>query len=181
MFIIGYKLHIPPMSRNIFLTFDEYTEIRNELGIKRKKCKITNQMEDEFWNFRIPPFRLREWKKEVKKGWSDGYCFERTGVWTETLENLKSQHLINTLCKQEWRCHDLNNCAIFEIEREHQFFNFLGWIFNARLKEELDIRTPKERLHKIWQMMGKKMRLKDKNMWFQSDLEYLANEVMTKC
>ena len=30
-------------------------------------------------------------------------------------------------------------------------------------------------------MMGKKMRLKDKNMWFQSDLEYLANEVMTKC
>ena len=181
MFIIGYKLHIPPMSRNIFLTHSEWTEIREELGIKRKKCKITNQMEDEFWNFRIPPFRLREWKKEIKKGWSDGYCFERTGVWTETLENLKSQHLINTLCKQEWRCQDLGNSLLFEIEREHQFFNFLGWIFNARLKEELDIRTSKERLHKIWQMMGKKMRLKDKNMWFQSDLELLANEVMTKC
>ena len=39
---------------------------------------------------------------------------------------------------------------VFEIEREHQFFNFLGWILNARLKEELDIKTSKERLHKIW-------------------------------
>ena len=88
---------------------------------------------------------------------------------------------IRDRCKQEWRCQDLGNCAIFEIEREHQFFNFLGWIYNARLKEELDIRTSKERLYKIWQMMGKTIKLKNKNMWFQSDLERLANEVIAKC
>ena len=171
-----------PMSRNIILSFDEWTEIRKELGIKRVRCKYTNELEDEHWNFKIYPYPLKEWKKRMrtykKGGWADKYCFDRTGVHRETLNKLKSQHLINTLCKQEWRCQDLGNSLLFEIEREHQFFNFLGWIFNARLKEELDIRTSREKLIQIWEAMSKEINNSDKHCWFHRDLDRLADKVI---
>tara|TARA_R100000773_G_C4175703_1_gene87552 strand:+ start:130 stop:654 length:525 start_codon:yes stop_codon:yes gene_type:complete len=170
------------MSRNIVLSFDEWTEIRKELGIKKERCTITNELEDEHWNFKIYPYPLKEWKKRIraykKKGWVDYYCFERTGVYRETLENLKSQHLINTLCKQEWREWDFNNFGIFEIEEEYNFYHFLGWLYNARLKEELDIYTPREKLYRIWEIMSKTIRLKSEKKWFNWDLEKLADEVI---
>ena len=171
-----------PMSRNIVLSFDEWTEIRKELGIKRVRCKYTNELEDEHWNFKIYPYPLKEWKKRMrtykKGGWADKYCFDRTGVYRETLNKLKSQHLINRLCQQEWREWDFNNFGIFEIEQEYNFYHFLGWIYNARLKEELDIYTPREKLYRIWEIMSKTIRLKSEKKWFNWDLEKLADEVI---
>ena len=166
------------MTRNIYLKFDEWTEIRKELGIKRKRCKFSHQMEDEYWNFRLSPYRLSEWKKEIKKGWDYGYCFERTGVHSDTLKKLKSQHLINRLCQEEWRVHDLYNLPVFELDREYRFHYFLGWIFNARLKEELDIYTSRDKLYRIWEIMSKTIKLKSEKRWFQWNLESLANEVI---
>ena len=166
------------MSRNIFLKFDEWTEIRKELGIKRKRCKFSHQMEDEYWNFRLSPYRLSEWKKEIKKGWDYGYCFERTGVHSDTLKKLKSQHLINRLCQEEWRVHDLYNLPVFELDHEYHFHSFLGWIYNANLKEELDIYTSRDKLYRIWEIMSKKIKLDSETRWFQWNLESLANEVI---
>ena len=166
------------MSRNIFLKFDEWTEIRKELGIMRKRCKFSNRMEDEYWNFRLSPYRLSEWKKEIKKGRDYGYCFERTGVHSETLKKLKSQHLINRLCEEEWREHDLYNFPVFELDHDYAFHFFLGWIFNARLKEELDIYTSRDKLYRIWEIMSKKIKLDSETRWFQWNLESLANEVI---
>ena len=165
------------MSRNIYLKFDEWTEIRKELGIKRKRCKFSNQMEDEYWNFHLSPFRLSEWKKENKKGRSY-HCFERTGVHSKTLEKVKSQHLINRLCQEEWREHDLYNYPVFELDHKYAFHFFLGWIFNANLKEELDIYTPRDELYRIWEIMSKTIKLKSETKWWQWTLEKLADKVI---
>ena len=171
------------MSRNIVLSYDEWTEIRKELGIKQERCKHTNELEDEHWNFKVFRVPLKDWRQRVReskrKGWRDDYyCFERKGVYRETLKNLKSQHLINTLCKQEWREHDFNNYGIFEIEHEYNFYHFLGWLYNARLKEELDIYTSREKLYRIWEIISKTIRLKSEKKWFYWDLEKLADEVI---
>ena len=166
------------MSRNIYLKFDEWTEIRKELGIKRERCKFSNEMEDEYWNFHLFQFPLKEWKKRVKKYSEATKCFERTGVNPRTLEKLKSQHLINRLCQENWREHDLYNMPVFELKYEYAFHYFLGWIFNANLKEELDIYTSRDELYRIWEIMSKTIKLKSETRWFYWNLEELANEVI---
>ena len=171
------------MSRNIVLSYDEWSEIRKELGIKQNRCEHTNQLEDEYWNFKVYPYPLKEWRQRVReskrKGWREyGYCFERTGVCTETLEKLKSQHLINRLCQQNWREWDFNNISFLDINHEYNFHYFLGWIYNARLKNKLDIYTSREKLYRIWEIMSKTIRLKSEKKWWPSDLERLADEVI---
>ena len=182
------------MSRNISLTLSEWTEIREELGIKRKKCKITKRIEDEYWAYKLYPGELSEWKKTAKEYPSYTHCFRRAGAYC--VKDLKSQHLINRLCQQEYRGGDLNYVQIFEPfprygepgdyhiheeRREENFLNFIGFLFNCRLKEELDIRTPREKLIQIWEAMSKEIANSEKTCWFHWDLDRLANEVITKC
>ena len=39
--------------RNIFLSLSEWTEIREELGIKRERNKYTKRLEDQYWLFKL--------------------------------------------------------------------------------------------------------------------------------
>tara|TARA_B100000508_G_scaffold51240_1_gene39818 strand:- start:230 stop:754 length:525 start_codon:yes stop_codon:yes gene_type:complete len=171
------------MSRNIWLTFEEWTEIRKELGIKRERCKFSNEMKDEYWNFYLPDNQIKKWKEDIKRrkekyGLDDeGRCFERTGVQSDTLKKIKSQHLINRLCEQDWRPQDFGY-NFFNLKEERNFNLFIGWIFNTQLREKLDITTSREKLHRLWQLMSKKIELESETRWFTWTLEKLANEIL---
>ena len=67
---------------------------------------------------------------------------------------------------------------VFELDHEYHFYSFLGWIFNARVKEELDIYTSRDKLYRIWEIMSKTIKLKSEKRWFQWNLEDLADEVI---
>ena len=175
------------MSRNVFLTLDEWTQIRQELGIKRKKCKIMNRMQDEYWAYDLSPNQLKDWKKTVKTYPNAEHCFSRAGVYTGLLDQLKSQHLINRLCQQDYRSQDLMHCDLFntspfsqrdcdEDNRKRNFYNWIGWAFSSI--KDLDIYTSKEELNAIWLEMCKEVR-NGKETWFDWDLRRLFQDVKT--
>ena len=92
------------MSRNIFLSIDEWQQIREELKVKKRRCKITRRMEDEYWNFRLFPIEIKEWKSSAKKYPQDTTrCFPRTGVNPETLDKIKTPRLFNRLLQENYR------------------------------------------------------------------------------
>ena len=64
----------------------------------------------------------------------------------------------------------------FNLKEESNFNLFIGWIFNTGL--ELDITTSREKLHKLWQLMSKKIELESETRWFTWTLEKLANEIL---
>ena len=165
------------MSRNIWLTFEEWTELRKELGIKRERCKLTNELEDEYWRFHLYNNQIKKWKEDIKR-WgkhSETRCFSRVGIDYDILRKLKSQHLINRLLEQDWRPQDFGY-NFFNLEHEGNFYIFIGWIFNTRL--ELDITTSREKLHRLWQLMSKKIELESEKRWFTWTLQDLAEEIL---
>ena len=54
---------------------------------------------------------------------------------------------------------------INEERREENFVQFIGFIFNCDLTNELDIRTS-EKLIQIWEAMSKEINNSDKHCWF---------------
>ena len=177
--------------RNISLTLSEWTEIREELGIKRERCKYTKRLEDQYWDFKLYPDEIKEFKKYSKEYPSYTHSFKRGGTYMA--KHLKSQHLINRLYQQVWRSQDLNDHNIFEPfpqwgfpgeyqlneeHREENFNKFISFIFNCKLKNELDIRTSREKLIQIWEAMSEEIKNSDKHCWFHSDLDRLADKVI---
>ena len=53
--------------RNIFLSLSEWTEIREELGIKRERNKYTKRLEDQYWSFKLHPEELKDFKRYSKE------------------------------------------------------------------------------------------------------------------
>ena len=144
-------------------------------------------MEDEYWAYDLSPNQLRDWKKTVKTYPNAEHCFSRAGVYTGLLDQLKSQHLINRLCQQDYRSQDLMHCDLFntspfsqrdcdEDNRKRNFYNWIGWAFSSI--KDLDIYTSKEELNAIWLEMCKEVRNGQKT-WFDWDLRRLFQDVKT--
>ncbi len=144
-------------------------------------------MEDEYWAYSLSPNQLKDWKKTVKTYPNAEHCFSRAGVYTGLLDQLKSQHLINRLCQQDYRSQDLMHCDLFntspfsqrdcdEDNRKRNFYNWIGWAFSSI--KDLDIYTSKEELNAIWLEMCKEVRNGQKT-WFDWDLRRLFQDVKT--
>ena len=144
-------------------------------------------MEDEYWAYSLSPNQLKDWKKTVKTYPNAEHCFSRAGVYTGLLDQLKSQHLINRLCQQDYRSQDLMHCDLFntspfsqrdcdEDNRKRNFYNWIGWAFSSI--KDLDIYTSKEELNAIWLEMCKEVR-NGKKTWFDWDLRRLFQDVKT--
>jgi len=144
-------------------------------------------MQDEYWAYDLSPNQLKDWKKTVKTYPNAEHCFSRAGVYTGLLDQLKSQHLINRLCQQDYRSQDLMHCDLFntspfsqrdcdEDNRKRNFYNWIGWAFSSI--KDLDIYTSKEELNAIWLEMCKEVR-NGKETWFDWDLRRLFQDVKT--
>ena len=67
---------------------------------------------------------------------------------------------------------------INEERREENFVQFIGFILNCDLTNELDIRTSREKLIQIWEAMSKEINNSGKHCWFHRDLDRLADKVI---
>ena len=85
------------MSRNVWLKFDEWELINNELS------------DQKYHRFQLSKRQVNEWKKDMEKYPStsfDSYKFERVGVYP-AIEQVKSPRALNILCRENWRSQDM--------------------------------------------------------------------------
>tara|TARA_B100001079_G_scaffold9927_1_gene8261 strand:+ start:218 stop:742 length:525 start_codon:yes stop_codon:yes gene_type:complete len=168
------------MSRNIFLSIDEWQQIREELKVKKRRCEITRRMEDEYWNFRLFPIEIKEWKSNAKKyPHNTTRCFPRTGVNSETLDKIKTPRLFNRLLQENYRSQDLGYRSMFPSSYDGgSVRSFISWATNTTVFDDKDLDRTIEEWERIRIIMGKKMDLSNKTRWYHYDLEDLFEEVV---
>lgn len=143
------------MSRNVWLKFDEWELISNEL------------LNQEWHSFKMNKHDLKDWKYRInhyhKNGYTHGepqFKFERVGIFPE-VEQVKSARALNILCREDWRSQDM-----FYVMKSK--YNFIGFILNhcddvnmnTTLNEWEDIRT---RMKDVIDESGK-------DIWFENEL-----------
>lgn len=155
------------MSRNVFLNFDEWELINNELS------------DQEYHHFRICDRYLKDWKYSIenyhKNGYTYGepcYKFERVGIYPE-INQVKSPRAVNILCREEWRPQDI----FYVMKHTHNFIGFIlthcdGVNMDTSLDEWDDIRN---KMHDVIKNSGQ-------DVWFYDQLIELYNGVVVdKC
>ena len=166
--------------RNIWITFEDWSQLRKELGIKRRKDEWRTS--DEYWNFYLSDNQIKEWKKDIKRypRYSEK-CFSRVGLDHEMLKKIKTPGIYNRLLKSEWREGDGVNYPMFpnsyhrEEDMDSIINNFVAWAMNN--VRDIDEDTTMEEWKQINSIMNKKMNLTNKERFWYYELEKLFNEV----
>ena len=168
------------MSRNIWITFEDWSQLRKELKIKRSKDNPV-QEQDEFWNFFLYDKEIKQWKKDRKQypNFYSEKCFQRVGLDRETLKKVKTPGIYNRLLKSNWREHDRGIMFPNSYHREEDMDwiieNFVSWAMNN--VRDIDEDTTMEEWKQINSIMNKKMKLANKERFWFDELEKLFNEV----
>ena len=171
------------MSRNIWITFEDWSQLRKELKIKRSKDNPV-QEQDEFWNFFLYDKEIKQWKKDIKQ-YPNLYsekCFQRVGLDREMLKKVKTPGIYNRLLKSNWRVQD-NMHEMFPLQNSYHREEYMDWIIdnfiawamnNVRgIDEDLTVEEWKQ----INSIMNKKMKLTNRERFMFYELEKLFNEV----
>jgi hypothetical protein len=168
------------MSRNIWITFEDWSQLRKELKIKRSKDNPV-QEQDEFWNFFLYDKEIKQWKKDIKQ-YPNLYsekCFQRVGLDWEMLKKVKTPGIYNRLLKSNWREGDMGIMFPNSYHREEDMDwiinNFVAWAMNN--VRDIDEDTTMEEWKQINSIMDKKMKLTNKERFWFHELEKLFNEV----
>ena len=144
------------MTRNIWLTFEEWFAIKEEVN------------PENWWCYELFPREIKEWKDDIKIGYRDSRCFKRAGVANRTLNKIKTPYLYNRLLQENYRNGDLN-CMMF-IRNDHCYFgknsipdsdemnqnalnNFISWA--TACVDGIDMNTTKEQ----WIKYNKAMKI----------------------
>lgn len=161
-----------PMSRNIHLTFEEWTAIREE--VKPEK----------WWCYELSARELKEWKSDIEKGYGDERCFERAGVCTNVLNKLTSPYLYNRLLQENYRSGDLMMSDMFidddcsdELDEwnEHCLNCFISWATAS--VDGVDMNTTKEKWTEYNKAMKNVVRNTNKKMIFVRELALMFRSV----
>ena len=164
--------------RNIWITFEDWSQLRKELGIKRKKTEWG--MRDEYWWFSLTDHQVKEWKKSIKKygKYEEKWCFERTGLDWRMLKKVKTPGIYNRLLKSYYRAGDYGTMFTSNHREERDDWiinNFIAWAMNH--VNGIDDDTTMEEWKRINSLMNKKMELTNKERWWYEELVELFNEV----
>ena len=165
--------------RNIWITFEDWTQLRKELGIKRETDKW-GQKRDEYWHFFLHENQIKEWKKDIKRhSFHSKKCFPRLGLDWEMLEKVKTPGIYNRLLKSNWREGDRGTMFPNSYHREEHMDwiidNFIAWAMNN--VNDIDEDTTMEEWKKINSIMNKKMNLTNKERFWYNELVELFKEV----
>ena len=76
------------MSRNIWLTFEEWSAIKEEVN------------PEKWWSYHLSARELNEWKSDIKNGYGDQKCFKRAGVNTNILNKITTPYFSIVCCKK---------------------------------------------------------------------------------
>tara|TARA_Y100000401_G_C8233783_1_gene179443 strand:+ start:98 stop:643 length:546 start_codon:yes stop_codon:yes gene_type:complete len=165
--------------RNIWITFEDWTQLRKELKIKR--ITFYGERRDEYWNFYLSDNKIKEWKKNLKKYPSlySENCFPRVGLDWEMLKKVKTPGIYNRLLKSFWREGDRDPMFPDSYDREEdmdwEINNFIAWAMNN--VRDIDEDTTMEEWKQINYIMNKKMKLTNKKIFWFSELVVLFKEV----
>ena len=124
------------MSRNIWLTFEEWTAIKEQVN------------PEEWWCYELSARELKEWKSDIKRGYGDQWCFKRAGVPTKVLNKVTTPYLYNRLLQENYRGGDLALCQMFIDEDLSDEWNesclnvFISWATAS--VDGVDMNTTKE-------------------------------------
>jgi hypothetical protein len=125
------------MRRNIFLTFDEWSALKEEVNPG-----------DEYWQFELHNNELKKWMDNIEKGYGEPRCFERVGVCNYILSKIKTPYLYNRLLQENYRSQDLNMHFMFVSDRDSDERNqinlnhFISWA--TACISDIDMNTTKE-------------------------------------
>ena len=167
------------MDRNIWISFEDWSQLRKELGIKRK-TEEWGTKHDEYWNFFLYDNQIKQWKKSIKKYplYSEK-CFHRVGLNREMLKKVKTPGIYNRLLKSWWREWDAGLMFPHSYQREENMDciinSFVAWAMNN--VDDIDEDTTTEEWKKINSIMNKKMKLMNKERFMYYELEKLFKEV----
>tara|TARA_Y100000996_G_C22171334_1_gene498763 strand:- start:50 stop:550 length:501 start_codon:yes stop_codon:yes gene_type:complete len=160
------------MSRNIWLTFEEWSAIKEEVN------------PEKWWSYHLTAHQLKEWKSDIKNGYGDQKCFNRAGVNTNILNKITTPRLYNRLLQENYRDGDLCNCQMFINEdssdewNESCLNNFISWVTTS--VEGVDMDTTKEQWIEYNKAMKVEMDSLDKTIFFHSEMIKMFNRVTVK-
>ena len=155
--------------RNIYLTFEEWTSIKEEVNPKN------------WWCYELNAWEIKEWKNDIKRGYGDTKCFERAGVCTNVLNKLTTPYLYNRLLKENYRSQDLSMRKMFIDEdrsdewNESCLNNFISWATAS--VEDVDMNTTKEQWIKYNKAMKIAVENTNKRCIFAHEMENLFRSV----
>ena len=164
--------------RNIWITFEDWSQLRKELGIKRKTDKWGQR--DESWHFFLYDNEVKRWKEDKKRySHYSEKCFERKGLDWEMLKKVKTPGIYNRLLQSFWREGDMGIMFPNSYHREEDMDwiinNFVAWAMNN--VRDIDEDTTMEEWKKINSIMNKKMNLTNKERFMYYELVELFKEV----
>ena len=157
------------MSRNIYLTFEEWTSIKEEVNPK------------DWWSYQLSARQIKEWKNDIKMGYGDQWCFKRAGVANDVLNKLTTPYLYNRLLQENYRDGDLALCQMFidddcSDEWNQQCLNdFISWATAS--VQGVDMNTTKEQWIKYNKAMKIAVEKTNKRVIFARDMEMLFRGV----
>lgn len=155
------------MSRNIWLTFEEWTAIKEQVN------------PEKWWCYELSARELKEWKSDIKKGYGDQWCFKRAGVPTKVLNKLTTPYLYNRLLQENYRGGEMQDMFIgthhFESFDEQSLNNFISWA--TATIDGVDMNTTKEQ----WIAYNKALKIavenSNKRVIFAWEMENLFRSV----
>ena len=167
--------------RNIWISFEDWTQLRKELGIKRETNKWGTS--DEYWNFYLSDNQIKEWKKDAEKyPLYAEKCFQRVGLDQEMLKKVKTPGIYNRLLKSYYRAGDMSIMFPNDYHREEHMDwiinNFIAWAMNNGDDMYIDEDTTMEEWKKINSIMNEKMNLTNKERFMYYELVDLLDEVL---
>ena len=146
--------------RNVWLKFDEWELICNELS------------EHKYHAFQLNRYELKEWndsRKNRKEVWDlpeEPKCFPRVGIYP-TINRVKSARAMNILCRENWRSQDISYVM-------DSLYEFIGFVVNSC--DDVNMNTSADEWEEIRKNMKNAMNESDQRCWLYSDLVSLYKE-----
>ena len=160
------------MSRNIWLTFEEWSAIKEEVN------------PEKWWSYHLSARELNEWKSDIKNGYGDQKCFKRAGVNTNILNKITTPRLFNRLLQENYRDGDLALCQMFIDEDSSDEWNesclndFISWATAS--VEGVDMNTTKEQWIEYNKAMKVELDSSDKTIFFWGQMVKIFMRVTVK-
>lgn len=143
------------MSRNVWLKFDEWELINQELS------------DQKYHSFQLSKKQISEWKEDIKRySFYEDRKFQRVGIYPE-VKQVKSGRALNILCREGWRPQDM-----FYVMKHP--YDFIGFIITHC--EDVNMDTTFEEWEEIRTKMKSIMDESGQNIWWDNELIKLYKE-----
>jgi len=149
------------MTRNIYLTFEEWSAIKEEINPK------------DYWTYHLNSKEVATWKRHIKQGYGEQKCFSRAGVWKCDLDKITTPYLYNRLLQEDYRQQDM---GMMSITGSEEYINqFISWA--TACVPDVDMNTTKEQWIEISKLMKDAIEKTNKRCIFAREMVEIFQSV----